>query len=146
MNKPVYPVRFSKTKKTYTFTSVGENGVIQKIVAFTEFQANVYNLGFGDFDKTTQEVDDEVVTNNGDMEKVLATVFFIIQQFFIEKPAAWVYIEGSTPSRTRLYQVIINKFYDEFQRSYEIHGIQNDVVSPFEKNVSYDSFLIKKML
>jgi hypothetical protein len=35
----------------------------------------MYNLGFGDYNEITGLIDDKVITNNGDREKVLATVY-----------------------------------------------------------------------
>lgn len=44
-------------------------------------------------------------SNNGNMEAVLATVIKIITHFFKHYPDAKVYVKGSTPARTRLYQI-----------------------------------------
>jgi hypothetical protein len=60
---------------TFEFISDGTKGKIDKIIQFSSTNyLNVYNLGFGDKDVITGEIDDKVVSNNGDSEKVLGTV------------------------------------------------------------------------
>jgi hypothetical protein len=145
MNQPTYNVVYSQSEKQYTFKSIGKHGNILKVVKFIEFQYNVYNLGFGDFDPSKKQVDDTIVTNNGDMTKVLATIVSIIAEFLSANPVAHVFFEGSTKSRTRLYQIAINRYYDEFSQTFEIFGLDGDKFETFKKNKSYESFLIRKM-
>jgi hypothetical protein len=145
MTEPIYPIKFSKKKKTYRFKSVGRKGIIPKVVKFTEIQDNIFNLGFGDFDEKSQSIDDKKVSDNGDMVKVLATVVSITELFLNENPDVWIYVEGSTPSRTRLYQIAINKFFESFILKFEIYGSVNGVYEPFQKNIQYESFLIKNL-
>lgn len=40
-----------------------------------------FNLGFGDLDLQTREINDEITTNNGDGPKVLATVVSTMDSF-----------------------------------------------------------------
>ena len=40
-----------------------------------------YNLAFGDFNEETTEIDDNIITNNGDGIKVLATVVSTLYAF-----------------------------------------------------------------
>lgn len=145
MNQPTYNVVYSQSEKQYTFKSIGKHGNILKVVKFVEFQDNVYNLGFGDFDPHKNQIDDTTVTDNGDMTKVLATVVSIIAEFLSENSSAHVFFEGSTKSRTRLYQIAINRYYDEFSQTFEIFGLDGDNFETFKKNKSYESFLIRKM-
>ncbi len=59
----------------FEFESVGPKGKIKKLVQYTPTNIkDIYNLGFGDKDETTGDIDDRIVTNNGDSTKVLATV------------------------------------------------------------------------
>ena len=145
MNKPTYPIQFSANNKIFRFKSIGENGVIHKIVQFQIIKDNIYNLGFGDFDPITKMVDDEARSNNADLEKVLATILSIITVFFDSYPDAIIYFEGSSPSRIRLYQIVINLFHEELLNSYQIFGTANGIVESFKKNVNYESFYIKKI-
>ena len=145
MNHPVYEVNYSQKEDRYVFESIGKKGIILKVVKFVELQGNIYNLGFGDFDPNTNQVDDIVVTDNGDTVKVLATIVSIVIDFLSKNPTSFVFFEGSTESRTRLYQIAINLYYNEFIKMFEMYGLNNGQPESFQKNKSYESFLIKKM-
>jgi hypothetical protein len=70
-----YPVSIGETSMVFEFVSEGIHGEVSKLVVYSETHLhNFFNLGFGDKNKLTGEIDDEAVTNNGDSEKVLATV------------------------------------------------------------------------
>ena len=59
----------------FEFDSVGPNGIIRKLVQYIKVPGTVYyNLAFGDKISQTNELDDLVVTNNSDTQKVMATV------------------------------------------------------------------------
>ena len=94
------------------FISLGTKGSIVKVIKYTKINDDplVFNLGFGDKNLTHETINDRAVTNNGDTDRVLATVAFTIYAFYKEYPDANVYLSGSTASRTRLYQININKF------------------------------------
>ena len=145
MNKPIYPIEYTN-EYSYAFLSVGVNGIILKMVAFDKIEGNIYNLGFGDYNFSDGSIDDTIESNNGDAEKVLATVFSVLNDFLLKHPKFTVYFTGSTPIRTRLYQIAINTYLEEFSTRYEVFGQYGDEVEPFQKNKKYESFLIKKML
>lgn len=66
-----------------------QKGVIRKVVRFSNYGIdNVVNLGFGDKDLATGKIDDKVITDNGNFEKVLATVAVIIYKFTDFKPSS----------------------------------------------------------
>lgn len=70
-----YPVIVGETAMVFEFVSTGIRGSVPKLVVYSETHLHdFYNLGFGDKDEETGNIDDEVITNNGDSEKVLATV------------------------------------------------------------------------
>ena len=82
---------------TFEFTSEGEKGLINKIVRFQPTNLKgLYNLAFGDKDKLTGVIDDKVISNNGDSEKVLATVVATVYAFTDRYPDALIYVTGST--------------------------------------------------
>ena len=60
-------------------------------------------MAFRDKDAETGKINDSVVTNNNDTEKVFATVVSAVYAFTYINPEAWVYATGSTEARTRLY-------------------------------------------
>ena len=144
MNKPIYTIQ-QADEYSYAFFSVGKNGIILKIVAFEQIEGNRYNLGFGDYDFLTEEVNDKIVSDNGDSEKVLATVVGILNDFLLKHADYEVFVIGSTESRTRLYQIAINIYYEEFTQFYQIFGKIGDNVESFQKNKVYESFLIRRL-
>ena len=50
---------------------------------------NVYNLAFGDKDQNTGDIDDTVISNNEDSEKVLATVVATVYALTDKYPDAF---------------------------------------------------------
>jgi hypothetical protein len=145
MNQPTYDIEYLFDKDSYVFESIGPNGSIYKVVIFSEIENGKYNLGFGDYDLLTNDIDDKIVSDNGDMVKVIATVVGIALKFLSENPMTYIYIKGSTTLRTQLYNRIINRNYDDLIQSYEIYGSQNDISEVFQKNTPYESFLIRKL-
>ena len=55
----------------------------------------LFNLAFGDLNALTGEFDDTVITDNGDTDKVLATVVAALYAFADAHPEAWIYATGS---------------------------------------------------
>lgn len=145
MTNPTYQTQ-SVDDNIYTFASIGKKGIILKVVIFSEIRDNVYNLGFGDYNFKNDSIDDKVRSKNGDMEKILATVISVMGNFFINKPDCTIYLTGSNPLRTRLYQLAILKYYKEFSTFYEILGTLEEETESFQKNKNYESFLVRKLL
>ena len=88
----------------FEFDSISPQKQISKVVEYTPLpqNLNVYNLGFGD-KKEDDTIDDLVVSNNKDMELVLATIIQTMFKFFEARPDKTLIFLGSTESRTRLY-------------------------------------------
>src|ERR1019366_4420596 len=125
MNIEKYPVATDKEFRGYEFYSEGPNGRIKKVVHYTElkqFGENYFNLGFGDWNEITNEVNYLAVSNNDDREKILATVAATMLEFIKYYPDAIVMLIGSTPSRTRLYQIAIRENFEEISEQFEIQG------------------------
>lgn len=82
MNNPKYQYKSEQKLRHFEFISEEPKGLIHKLVEYTETgQENVFNLAFGDYDKTTKSIDDLSITNNGDSLKVLATVASTVYAF-----------------------------------------------------------------
>jgi hypothetical protein len=141
-----YEIESSVDSKYFEFVSSGINGNIVKVVKYVPFpnQEGLFNLGFGDKSIETGELDDLVVSNNGDTEKVLATVAMTVFEFFEEHPSATVYLKGSTSSRTRLYQISISKFIEQISIEFDVYGELEGEFERFNRNTSYKGFLIQK--
>jgi hypothetical protein len=140
-----YPVIIGETSMVFEFVSEGIRGCIPKLVIYSETHLhNFYNLGFGDKDEETGQIDDEVITNNGDSEKVLATVASTLYIFMEKFPDAMVFATGSTKARTRLYRMGISNNLAEIQKDFEVYGLIGNSWQPFQKQIEYDAFLVIK--
>ena len=113
-----------------------------QIIVFSKISRdNFYNLAFGDLD-VTGNIDDRIVSNNSDSEKVLATVIQALYIFFRKHPTSKVYVKGSTKSRTRLYRMGITKFYIETDSIFRVKGRESEIADweDFQLNKEYYSF------
>ncbi|MBX9784071.1 MAG: hypothetical protein K2X48_12350 [Chitinophagaceae bacterium] len=118
-----YELKAGSNLTAFEFLSEGKNGRIIKIIQFQKMNIpNLYNLAFGDKNADTGLIDDMIVTDNGDSEKVLATVVAAIYAFADKHPDAWIYATGSTNSRTRLYRMGINKYIDIVENDFDVMG------------------------
>lgn len=131
----------------FEFDSLSSQKQIRKVIEYTPLpqNPNIYNLGFGDL-KTDGTIDDLAVSNNNDMERILATVIQTIFVFFEARPKNTILFLGSTESRTRLYQIVIAKYINEIDDILQIRGIRNGELELFVKGVNYEAFLIDKKL
>jgi hypothetical protein len=146
MNTDKYLVVIGATSMVYEFVSEGSKGNILKLVIYSQTHLhNFYNLGFGDKDAITGDIDDTVITNNGDSEKVLATVAATLYTFTDKFPEAMVFASGSTSARTRLYRIGISNNLDAINADFEIFGLSKDNNwVKFEKRKDFDAFLVKR--
>jgi hypothetical protein len=92
------------THLRFFFISKGkENTDIIKIVQYSflgEIRGEkLYNLGFGDYNPDTAAVNDEIISNNGDVYMVFNTVLHTIPLFFKNNPNSLLLVRGSD-SRT----------------------------------------------
>ena len=82
MNLPQYQLRAGKSLMVFEFISEGPKGRISKLVKFSKTNLKgLYNLSFGDKNHDTGDFDDQIVSNNGDSETVLATVVAAVYVF-----------------------------------------------------------------
>ena len=131
----------------YEFASDGPKGKVTKLIQYIETELKgFYNLGFGDKDHITGEINDAVITNNGDSRKILATVAYTVYTFTDKYPNAWIYAIGSTKARTRLYRIGISNNLAEILQDFEIHGFKDGDWQVFVKNVDYDAFLVRRKI
>jgi hypothetical protein len=137
-----YALRSDGSYTVFEFISAGSKGFVHKLVHFQKTdEPGLYNLAFGDKNQETGELDDLAKTNNGDSEKVLATVVAALYAFFSKHPDAQVYATGSTASRTRLYRMGITKYYKEMVIDFQMFGKVGDEFHQYEIGKDYSGFL-----
>ena len=152
MKLPKYQVH-RLNEYTYQFFSTGPRGVFELRAIFskefTDSGDELYNLAFGLWNSDLEDIDDRVELRNGDTDLVLATVARLTLDFLTRHPGALIFAQGSTPSRTRKYQMGICKYLRELPKHIKILGLQFERNSlnalkwnDFEVGVNYDAFLL----
>ena len=140
-----YQLKSESSLTIFEFVGEGAKGLIRKRI---EFQATndskLFNLAFGDKNLLTEQIDDLVVSNNGDSQKVLATVVAAVYAFFDKHPNTFVYAKGSTKARTRLYRMGMTKFYEEMINDFHLYSQIGNEFYLFEQGVEYEGFLAQK--
>ncbi|MBA4302694.1 MAG: hypothetical protein C0424_00545 [Sphingobacteriaceae bacterium] len=147
MKLPRYAlIKADDTFSVYEFVSEGPRGKIPKLVKYAETNIpGVFNLAFEDKDENTNEINDLVVSNNRDSEKVLATVVATAYAFTQQHSGCYIYATGSTKARTRLYRMGISKYLEEIKIDFEVYGLKEDQWQLFEKGIEYDAFLFQRL-
>ena len=145
MRNQQYQLKFSKSFTMFEFVSEGPKGQITKLVSYSESSVEgIYNLGFGDKLVDEDDFDDEVITNNRDSLKVLATVAATVYTFTDNYPEALVLASGSTSARTRLYRMSISNNLELIEVDFDILGFINGQWEKFKKNRNYTAFLLTR--
>ena len=141
MNQPFYEFTTSIEAQRFEFVSIGQR-VVRKVIIYQQLPfPSVYNLALGDIDEQGK-TDYEITSDNGDRDIILATVIQTLIAFLKKNPQASVFIAGSTPSRTRLYQAVITHELGEVQKRFEIMGITENGLEPFSQGKGYQAFVI----
>lgn len=140
-----YELKAERSLMVFEFVSEGPQGKISKIVQIVETNLKgLYNLAFGDRDPETGEINDEVISDNKDGNKVLATVVATVYAFTERYPDGFIYATGSTRSRTRLYRMGLTKYLLEIEKNFELYGQKEGEWEKFKKGVDYEAFLAQR--
>jgi hypothetical protein len=68
----------------------------------------------------------------------LGSIFYDFTNVLLE---AAIFVQGTNKSRTRLYQMNINKHWERISPIFEVFGLIVERWEPFKKGVNYDAFL-----
>jgi hypothetical protein len=92
------------------------------------------------------EIDDYSITDNGDRNKILATIFDVVNTYTVRFPGRLIYFKGSTRERTRLYRIAIGLNFEELSQVFDIFVEieEGDRFIPFRKNLEVEAFLVKR--
>jgi hypothetical protein len=146
MKLETYELEMDESGRVFEFVSNGPKGSIRKRVVYSQMYKNgIFNLGFGDINLTTNQFDDHSRSDNGDAEKVLATVVQTVLVFTMFRPKAIIYAKGSTPARTRMYQMGVSKYLESISEHFQVYGLINGEWEPFRKARRYEAFLAERM-
>lgn len=136
---------FTTDFQDYEFYSSGPKGKIKKVVRYRKIEDDpiTYNLAFGDETKGG-DINDTVITDNQDRDMVLASVVNTINTFCDHFGNHFIYAEGSTSVRTRLYQMGIARLWNEISTEFYVWGYRENSWHEFKINVNYEAFLAKR--
>ena len=142
MNSPFYEFSVSDDATFYEFDSIGEKRVVHKQVKFSPgFIPDFYWLALVDL-LDDGSVSDSSRPNQGDVERVLATVLQTMLTFFKQYPTASVAFAGSTESRTRLYNIAIIRELNNARDTFTIQGYIDGKFEVYSPNKAYTGFAV----
>lgn len=147
MNRTAYP--FQKVNaNSYRFISEGTENIEKAVVFEPLGLPDIMSLAFGDLD-VENNIDDAIVTNNGDMLKVMATIVQVVVDFTKQFPHLSVLFSGSSVERTRFYGRILRMHHDDFVKEYDISGQRGELMERETFNLltpyAYDAFMVKRI-
>lgn len=128
----------------FEFFSIGQRGIILKRIAFIPTTNDrVYNLSFDDVN-LNGEMSSYAISDNGDRNKILATVAYAVDIYLEKYPDRYIFFTGSTDGRTRLYRMAVALNYDELSMKFDIYCQTNVGIIPFQKNIPTTGILVKR--
>ncbi|WP_439330555.1 DUF6934 family protein [Niastella populi] len=107
----------------------------------------IFNLAFGDINEYGN-LDDLSISNNGDRNKILATIVNVVDRYTNRFPERYIFFAGSTEHRTRLYRMAISLHLEELSETFDILADLNGnwEFVPFHKELNVKAFLVKRKL
>jgi len=143
--KEYWPLEASEENRVYTFLSCGPKGNIDMTIQFTPTEEDgIFNLAFGILDKDGK-MDDTIINNNGDRNKIIATVIAAINEFTHHYPDKLVCFSGHTEGRNRLYRGALSIYLEQWLQNYAVWGLKEDnSFELFKKNTPYSGYIIKR--
>lgn len=141
MEHPFYDFKILDNAFRYDFVSIGKTTINKTIIYQKTTIDNLYSLSMGDLLKNGT-VDFETRSNNGDRDTILATIIQTLQEFLQKYPEASVGFTGSSPARTRTYQILINREWNEISKKFVVEGLDSNGLEEFISNKNYEGFVI----
>ncbi|GGB19580.1 DUF6934 family protein [Puia dinghuensis] len=149
MKYEYYPAAYiADDLSIFEFISSGGQGNIRKQIWFQRTTVqNIYNLAFGDLDAKGR-LDDAIISDNGDRNKILATIVRAVDLYTNRYPRRWIYFTGNAKGKTRLYRMAISLNLSELSAKFDIYcrveGEREFV--HFKKDLIVTGFLVKRRL
>ncbi len=146
--QPAYPFDIPQSS-TYTFLSEGKRSITKVVdFSFTGIESYVC-AGLGDV-LEDGSVDEEVISNNGDLGRLLGTLIQILLDYTAKFPKAVLFIAGIDERRTQLYWRTLRLYGRVLNRDFRITGLLKEEGGFREcsfntiSELDYVAFLIRK--
>jgi hypothetical protein len=133
-----YDIISAKNRQRYLFKSIGPKGTILKAVLFQPVGKGRFNLAFGDL--KSGDIDDEIVSNNNDFVKVLATVAKCAYDFIEHNPEAILEIVPVDKRRNVLYNAIFKRHHPAILENFKILARRNGEFELYDPEKEFDKF------
>ena len=139
MDKPFYDFQILEENLRFDFVSEGEK-TIRKVIFYRAIpEALFFQLSLVDV-MDDGSFSDSVRSNNGDRNKVMATVIQTLRFFFEKYPDATIIFSGSDEIRTRMYERIISNELERESNRFTFLGYNGKSFESFKKNKNYEAF------
>ena len=143
-----YQITSTKDSSFYEFTSKGSKGDIEKGIQFLSIpveknESPVFNLALGDIDPETGELNDTTRSNNGDRNRIFATVGSAVLDFCKNHPNARIFAQGNTEAKQLIYRAEVAKNLEEVNKHFVVYGLIDHEWEVFKKNKKYKALLIE---
>ena len=139
-----YDLSGNDEKTQFKFLSIGKKRTIEKVIEFSCYQENIWNLGFGDING--EDWDDNVISNNNDMRKILQTVANAIHAFLEHYPERQVFIAPLDKQRKILYNRIFQQKWIDIEPIFSVKAIRfidgKQVFEDYQPTTLFDYFII----
>ena len=141
-----YPIEYGEDKLKFCFVSIGFAGEIVKLVSYDYYRSSLWNLSFGDANDDQTDFDYKVISDNGDMRKVMQTVFQTSLIFTDEYPNRKIYIEPVDRKRRVLYNRILQEKQTDIEQYFTIEGGFSNKIGnePYNPLKMYDTFVVTR--
>ncbi len=137
-----YPLVEDEEKISFRFKSEGQKGIIEKVVEFSPIPGGWWNLAFGD--AREERFDDEAVSNNLDIRKVIQTVANSVHIFLEAYPERQVLIVPVDAKRRSLYNRVFQQHWEDMEQVYSVKGISATEIAPYSAQKLFDAFLVSR--
>ena len=128
----------------FQFISEGVQGRITKQIHFIQvYRPGIYILQLGDIDENGG-FDRSLVSNNGDRNRVLATVILAIEVYTERYPDRSIRIWSYFAERSRLFRIAIGNNLQQLSASFTIQEIGEDGFLFFKKDINSADFELRR--
>jgi hypothetical protein len=143
-----YPIEYSEDRLRYRFVSKGIEGDIVKLIRYECIDEIKWNLAFGDANADESDFDDVIVSNNGDMRRIIQTLFLTSLIFSEAYPNRKIYIEPIDRRRCLLYNRVFQDQQKEIEAYFVIYGVLPKRSKPdlFDPKRIYNSFILTRKI
>jgi hypothetical protein len=144
LHAPYMHLQALRDFSAFQFTSAGLAGSVTREVRFNgQKDAGVYNLDLRDLPVSKKD-DPGRVTNQGDMNTVLATLVQIIEIYTERYPRRSIRLRGDTQEKAHLYRVALDRHLNILCPLFIINLEEHVSASDGDRSIDNIAFVLKR--